>query len=213
MSSSPNCPVRANLQAAALTERGHFCFRSDPVSQPQNSLTHTHTHTHKHTHTHRQINYYGASRRRGHTQEPRQYSSGLFLHLSGPSPFLNWEGQGSGPGTGHGSLAPFLKRKWGQSMEPQGTRCFPASLSEREGLTIPKCFSSSGITPGSWGAQNEDPGLAGEVRQSQVRWERGSEASQVCPKSCQQAGKKRRRWRKSRRKAQRGQPTCTLGTL
>ena len=38
------------------------------------------THSHTHTHTHRQINNYGASRRRGHTQEPRQYSSGLFLH-------------------------------------------------------------------------------------------------------------------------------------
>ena len=50
------------------------------------------------------------------------------------------------------------------------------------------------MTPGSWGAQNDDPGLAEGVRQSQVRWERGSEASQVCPKSCQQAGKKRR-WR------------------
>lgn len=46
------------------------------------------------------------------------------------------------------------------------------------------------MTPGSWGAQDCDPGPAGEVRQSKVGWGGGSEQqSGTFPRSSQKAGR------------------------
>lgn len=65
-------------------------------------------------------------------------------------------------------------------MEPQGTHCRSASPfeNERVGLDVPE-FSSSWMTPGSWGAQGYDQGPAGEVRESKVRWAGDLSHSQV----------------------------------
>ena len=48
-----------------------------------------------------------------------------------------------------------MKRKWGQSMEPQGTRCLSASPFESEGLEVPKCFPALG---NSWKLESPELG-------------------------------------------------------